>query len=143
MILVILIPLIVATACLWSLLTPSKTPPPASPPALLTGSQSTSPIVRLPNSRLFPLLHSGPVASAAEATTRAVMAANEAALRDYRVEPFADGKSSASFDGQRWLWRKRIGYGRGDFEAEVSIAPSGLIENVIVRYTTQQLANRS
>jgi hypothetical protein len=136
-ILIALITLGFAGVVCWSLLSPDKRPmaPPVAPPlAAPSGGPS---FVYLVGRRGLP---SGPVAGAVDATTRAVAAANEAALRDYQVEPFSDAKPSAKFDGRRWSWRKRIGCGPGDFEAEVTIAPSGIVESVTVRYTTQQLA---
>jgi hypothetical protein len=70
------------------------------------------------------------------------MAANGTAFSSYHVEPFADANATATFDGRRWHWRKRVGHGRGDFEAEVTIAPNGTVENATVRYVTQDDADR-
>ena len=78
----------------------------------------------------------------ADATTRAVIAANEAARRDYGSEPFTEVKSTATFDGRLWSWRQRIGYGRGDLEATVAITPSGTIESATILFTTQQVSQR-
>ncbi|MEW6304068.1 MAG: hypothetical protein AB1705_11385 [Verrucomicrobiota bacterium] len=83
---------------------------------------------------------SGPVADARDATTRAVMVANEAAFNDYRVEPFLDSQKTATFDGNRWIWRQRVGFGKGDLEADVAIASDGTVQSVTVRFTTQQFA---
>ena len=90
----------------------------------------------------FRIAPTGWVVDTADATTRAVIAANEAARRDYGSEPFTEGKSTATFDGRRWSWRQRIGYGRGDLEATVAITPSGTIESATILFTTQQLSQR-
>jgi hypothetical protein len=72
------------------------------------------------------------------------MVANAIARRDYSVEPFADAKATAIFDGRRWSWRQRVGYGRGDLEAEVTITQDGTVESATVRFTTttQQFERR-
>lgn len=145
MILLGLLTLGVAGVFYWSLLSPRRTSTarPTAPAlvALPRGLSATS-VVFFPRLQRVPILPFGPVAGAADATSRAVMAANDTALKDYGVEPFADAQATAIFDGRRWSWRKRVGCGRGDFEAEVTIAPGGTVESVTVRYTTQQLAQR-
>lgn len=96
-------------------------------------------IASTPGVWLASILPSGPVAGASDATARAVLAANDSARGDWGVEPFARSKSTATFDGQRWLWHKRVGYGTGDFEAEVEIGPNGTIERVTIQYITQRI----
>ena len=81
----------------------------------------------------------GLVSGAESATKIAVAAANEVALRDHKVQPFSEANSPATFDGFRWSWRKRVGCGRADLEAEVTFGVSGAVENVTVRYLVQQL----
>jgi hypothetical protein len=83
----------------------------------------------------------GPVSGAADATARAVLAANSVARRDYSIEPFTGLKPAASFDGQVWSWRNRVAWGHGDFEAEVRIAPDGTTESVEVEFLTQLVVN--
>ena len=107
--------------------------------ALPLGKPAATLVLR-PGFRPGPFFPVGPVTGAKDATLRAVLAANSAALRDYRLEPFADPKATASFDGKRWSWRKRVGCGLGDMEAEVSIAPDGTVANIRVEYQTLRLA---
>jgi hypothetical protein len=113
------------------------TPPPTR--GLVVARSSTS-LLLGPNKNQVTFLPSGPVSGAADATARAVLAANSAARRDYSIEPFTDLKPTASFDGRFWSWRKRVACGHGDFEAEVKIAPDGTIERINVEFLTQQLA---
>ncbi len=144
MIFLVVFALVVAGIFCWSLLIPRPTStPPPTPPAFSSprGVSATS-IRLLPVLHGFPRVPIGPVEGAADATARAVILANGAALRDYGFEPFADAKASAIFDGRSWSWRKRIGYGRGDLEAEVSLSPSGTVESVTVRYLVQEFAER-
>jgi hypothetical protein len=140
------VPALGLTAVLfWSMLSSPKTAtvPPVAPPLIAPSTElAVAHIASLPAPPVSPIPRSGPVADATDATIRATAAANSAALRDYGVEPFADTSASATFDGSRWSWQKRIGYRKGDFEAEVVIAPGGAVESVTVRYTTLQFAQR-
>jgi hypothetical protein len=120
-----------AGACWLMVSPPATTSQPPAPPGLVP---LPAPLVRL-----RPILPIGPVTTARDATARAVIAANDTALRDYHVEPFTDADANATFDGRSWSWRKRVGFGRGDLEAEVRIAQDGTVEEIIVRYMTQQL----
>jgi hypothetical protein len=115
------------------------TPAPKRGPVVTRSSPS---FVLGPDWRQVTFLPSGPVSGAADATARAVLAANSAARRDYSLEPFTDLKPMASFDGRVWSWRKRVECGYGDFEAEVRIAPDGTIQSMRVEFLTQQLAAR-
>lgn len=74
------------------------------PPAFtaLRSDSSQSSLVVLPASRGFTTRLSGPVEGVVDATARAVIAANGAAVRDYGIEPFADTKPNTTFDGRRW-----------------------------------------
>ncbi len=102
-------------------------------------AQATASFVLGPDMPPASLAASGPVSGAADATARAMAAANSAARRDYGVEPFTDAKTTARFDGQLWVWRTRIASGRGDLEAEVTVAPDGTTRSVRVMYLTQGL----
>jgi hypothetical protein len=86
------------------------------------------------------LAECAPVSGVADATFRAVRAANRAAQPDYSVAPFQVRVREAVFDGRRWSWSQRVGYGTGDLEAEVTIAPNGTIESLIVRVVTSRVA---
>ena len=65
-----------------------------------------------------------PIADASDATKRAVSWANKE-VRKFRVKPFTDKTTVATFDGKQWVWRGRVGQGTGDLEVSVYLDPQG------------------
>ena len=101
---------------------------------------STAKFAFLSEADLVPVPPTGPVRGAGDAALRAAFAANGVAKKDYGLAPFSADRAPAQFDGQRWSWRKRVGMGRGDLEAEVSVSTGGAIERVTVKLLTYQFA---
>lgn len=118
-----------------------KSPAPAHAQALAPSTTAT--VVMDSDLRQVSFIPGGPVSGAADATEIAVLAANGVAHRDYGIEPFKDLRSTARFDGSVWLWRKRVGCGTGDLEAEVRIKPDGTVKSITVQCLTQQIEAKS
>ena len=97
-------------------------------------SRGATPLVQ----RLAFLPNTGPVRDQADATTRAIQLANDAAQQQFSVAPFEKTSQKAEFDGQRWTWHRRIACGMGDLEADVAIAPNGTVEEVNIRLLMDQ-----
>ena len=73
------------------------------------------------------------IATKEEATALAVDAANRATWGDFNGARFTGRGASATFDGRRWSWRRRVGYGKRDLEVEVTLASNGTVEDVRTR----------
>lgn len=86
-----------------------------------------------------PLPGSGPLADVQDAAMRASLLANAAAQADYGMSPFSADATAARFDGQRWSWRKRVGAGTGDFEADVRMGSDGTVEAINVNWIIDTL----
>jgi len=69
----------------------------------------------------------GPVSNAADATSRAIEIATRAARASFPRIRFHEGGAPAVFNGQKWVWRGRVGYGLGDVEAEIRLNPDGTV----------------
>ena len=64
-----------------------------------------------------------------QASTMALRLANEKASDRYDCQPFRNGQPARLVQGY-WVWTGRRGFGQGDIEATVEIAPDGLIHTV-------------
>jgi hypothetical protein len=73
-----------------------------------------------------------PIASAMDATERAVALANESAWARYQAKPFTATRGTAVFENDRWIWRQSVGFRRGDLEAEIRLGADGAVEAVNV-----------
>jgi hypothetical protein len=73
--------------------------------------------------------HPGSSLTAEQARTRALQLANDKASADFHCQPFHDGQP-AQFVAGYWVWTDRAGYGEGDFEARVELAPDGSAHKV-------------
>jgi hypothetical protein len=78
-------------------------------------------------------LPTGPIRDANDAEARAVAIANEKTLKAFDAAPFRTGRSPALFDGKHWVWRGRVGAGKGDLEAFIRLAPDGTVDSSMVR----------
>jgi len=58
-----------------------------------------------------------------------VQLANEKAAALYHCRPFVIGRP-AHFEQGRWVWADRQGYGHGDIEVTVELAPNGSTNGV-------------
>ncbi len=67
--------------------------------------------------------------TAVQAKTLAQQLANDEAFTRYGCRPFHDGQS-ARFEQGHWVWSDQRGYGKGDLEALVIIAPDGSTHEV-------------
>jgi hypothetical protein len=74
----------------------------------------------------------GPVTDGTDATERAIIAANDAAQRQFSDAPFRRAGGKAIFDGEYWVWRSRVARGKGDLEATVRLKPDGSVRDVEV-----------
>lgn len=83
---------------------------------------------------------SGPVAGALDATFRSVFLANQSTYQSYQLKPFSPTNTIATFNGQHWIWRNRVGAGHGDFEATILIDTNGHVLRSSVHYLSHQFS---
>ena len=69
-----------------------------------------------------------------QAQTRALRLANDKAYELFQRRPFQDG-NAAKFESGHWVWKELT---RGDFEAEVEMAPDGSTNSVTVNWLVDQ-----
>jgi len=67
--------------------------------------------------------------SAEQAGTLAMRLANDKASTVYHCQPFRDGQPAHFVDGH-WIWTSQQGYGLGDIQARVELAPDGSTHSV-------------
>jgi hypothetical protein len=79
-----------------------------------------------------PQVATGPIADAADATGRAVRAANDLAQKQGFERPFRAGNKPAAQQGPVWVWRAQLGTGKGDLEAAIRLNADGSIDDAIV-----------
>jgi hypothetical protein len=65
--------------------------------------------------------------------------ANGEAKKRFNVEPFSATNAKAIFRGDRWEWKARVGYGKGDLQATVSFAQDGSQQNVEILPLTNEV----
>jgi hypothetical protein len=66
------------------------------------------------------------ITNAADATQRAVVLANQA-IAGRTSRRFPNQSGTAILTGQNWVWRGRIGYGKGDLEVVVTLRADGQV----------------
>ncbi len=71
------------------------------------------------------------IANAADATRRAITLANQA-IADRTSRQFTSQSGTAILNGQHWIWRGRIGYGKGDLSVTVTLRSDGQAVNTHV-----------
>lgn len=78
----------------------------------------------------------GPIADAADATARAIVFANREA-KSLDLKPFTEKSAAAKLVGAKWIWRARVGQGKGDVEITVVLRKDGTLESC----TSKQLVS--
>jgi len=68
------------------------------------------------------------ITNAADATERAVQLANQA-IADRTSRQFTRQSGTAVLNGQYWIWRGRMGYGKGDLSVTVTLRSDGQVVN--------------
>ena len=66
------------------------------------------------------------ITNAADAMQRAIVLANQA-IAERTSKRFPNPSGTAVFTGQKWIWRGRMGYGKGDLEVVVTLRPDGQV----------------
>jgi hypothetical protein len=94
---------------------------PANPPATNESAASPQPVSAQPVSLPKPVF--GPVSGSLDAASRAAAWAN--LELNEGTEPFKASLAKAVFDGKRWVWRARVGYGQGDVVVTVFLDELG------------------
>jgi hypothetical protein len=75
------------------------------------------------------------ITTVSQATARAVVLAN-LAIADRTTRRFTEQSSTATRDGDRWVWRARIGYGHGDLEVVVTLRADGTADTQVSEWSS-------